>query len=58
MMFIAIVCSLMLGFVIGYVAGATPLSDQLDPVDAEVIRQLEERNRQNARAEKKPDAVD
>lgn len=55
MMLIAIVCSLMLGFVIGYVAGATPLSDQLDPVDAEVIRQLKERNR-NAGVETKPDA--
>ena len=58
MMFIAIVCSLMLGFVIGFAVGATPTSEQLDPMDDSFIKYLKERNRQNACTQKKPDAVD
>lgn len=57
MMFIAIVCSLMLGFVIGFAVGATPTSEQLDPMDDSFIKYLKERNR-NAGTETKPDAVD
>ena len=39
-------------------AWVAPLLVLLDPVDERVIRQLNERNRQNAGTQEKPDAVD